>query len=254
MQYTGERIIPEIADCGPGTLIYETHVARYRFAAEYVGHATVLDIACGVGYGTRLLADAGAKVAIGGDVSTQAIRFAQQRYSTNNTRFIPMGAEALPLPSSSVDCVVSFETLEHVASGERFVKEASRVLSSKGVLVISTPNAKTYGRGKEVPDNPFHTHEFSHDEFEALLGKHFTEVKMFAQRSLRRRSKLAIGVDAIARTIRSWDRFGWRRSLLGRSVRTRLETAVDAYDRNPIVRPLMPGDEPLFYIAVARRD
>ena len=54
MKYTGERIIPEIGDCGPGTQIYETPLARYRFAAEYVRRGTVLDIACGVGYGTRL--------------------------------------------------------------------------------------------------------------------------------------------------------------------------------------------------------
>src|SRR5438552_3140770 len=123
LQYTGERIVPDVPECGPGTPLYETHLARYRFAAPLAAGGTVLDIACGVGYGSRFLADHGAARVIGGDISAAAIAYAERRYASPATAFAVMSADELPLASSSVDCVVSMETIEHVPDAERFLDE-----------------------------------------------------------------------------------------------------------------------------------
>jgi 2-polyprenyl-3-methyl-5-hydroxy-6-metoxy-1,4-benzoquinol methylase len=46
--------------------------------------------------------------------------------------------------SSSSDPVVSFETLDHLAEHERILAEIKRVLVPGGILVISTPDRRTY--------------------------------------------------------------------------------------------------------------
>ena len=248
LEYTGERIIPDLPECRPGTPIYETHLDRYRFAAAYATGKTVLDIACGVGYGAQYLVEHGAERVIGGDISPDAISYAEARYATPRTSFNVMSAEEIPLPASSVDCAVSMETIEHVPDAGRFLGELTRVLRPGGTLLISTPNRATYGSGRETPDNRFHTREYTLEEFRALLGAHFERVTVFAQRRLVRSSPAGKGLDALARRLR--DRLGLRR-LVPMRLRHLARTAADAYDPDSRVVPLQAGDEPLFYVAVA---
>lgn len=253
MKYTGERIIPDLPDCGPGTLIYATHVARYRFACPLVANKRVLDIACGVGYGSKILTHAGTALVIAGDVSQEAVTYGRSRYRHDRVLFAAMSAQTIPLRPASMDCVVSFETLEHVADAERFADEICRVLRSTGTLVISTPNATTYGRGTEVPDNPFHTREFDLTGFRDLLSGRFASVELWMQRPRVRASTAAVRIDSWARRLLSWDRTGLRRLLAPRWLRQWLRRAADAYDEDCAVRPLDATMDPLFYIAVARR-
>jgi SAM-dependent methyltransferase len=248
LEYTGERIIPDEPECRPGTPIYETHLNRYRFAAAYAAGKDVLDIACGVGYGSRYLLDHGAASVTGGDISPDAIEYAKRRYATSRTSFTVMSADDIPLSSSSMDCAVSMETIEHVPDAERFLAELRRVLRPGGTLLISTPNRATYGSGRDVPDNRFHTHEYNLEEFRALLGAHFEQVTVFAQRRLVRSSPAGKGLDALARRLR--DRLGLRR-LVPMRLRHLARTAADAYDPDSRVVPLQGGDEPLFYVAAA---
>lgn len=246
MEYTGERIIPDVPDCRPGTLLYETHLERYRFAAAYTAGRTVLDIACGVGYGSQFLADQGAAQVIGGDISPDAISYAKRRYATSLTTFTIMAADDMPLSTSSIDCAVSLETLEHVPDAGRFLRELNRVLKPGGTVVISTPNRVTYGRGREVPDNRFHTQEYTLEEFRDLLRTHFKQIEVFSQRRLVRRHA-GKEVDALARRA---DRIGLRK-LVPQRLRSLISRAADAYDRDCRVVPFEPGDEPLFFVAVA---
>src|SRR5436305_1878887 len=90
------------------------HRARYRYAAGLAAHRTVLDVACGTGYGASILLGGGAPLVIGVDASPDAIRRAHLHASAC---FRPRlgSATALPVESGTIDLITSFETIEHVA-------------------------------------------------------------------------------------------------------------------------------------------
>ncbi len=57
MDFTGERFVPSnVSD-----LLELEHHKRYEFACRYSRGKSVLDIACGSGYGSRMLLEAGAE-------------------------------------------------------------------------------------------------------------------------------------------------------------------------------------------------
>ena len=74
LDFTGERFTP---DC-PREIWYE-HFHRYVFAQALVTGKTVLDAACGEGYGSALLARTAASV-VGVDLAAEAILHAKTRY------------------------------------------------------------------------------------------------------------------------------------------------------------------------------
>ncbi|MGB5474112.1 MAG: class I SAM-dependent methyltransferase, partial [Gammaproteobacteria bacterium] len=89
------------------------HVERYKWASKQLnGAATVLDAACGVGYGSKLLA-AGRDMVFAVDISEDAIAYGQQHYAADNVVFMQMDVTSeADLPVA--DAVVSLETIEHV--------------------------------------------------------------------------------------------------------------------------------------------
>ena len=170
-QYT-ERMVPEEAH---GRIFWE-HVARYRFAKDFVRGKRVLDIACGEGYGASSFAKAGAASVVGVDISAEVCERARSKYGI----YARAGdAQAIPLPDRSLDLVVSFETIEHVSAPAAFVRECARVLVPDGTLIISTPNRPVYSG--ETTQNPFHKIELNEEEFLELLGSHFKAVRLYVQ-------------------------------------------------------------------------
>jgi 2-polyprenyl-3-methyl-5-hydroxy-6-metoxy-1,4-benzoquinol methylase len=173
MEYTGERMVPEEADINT----FWEHVYRYRFALAYVQGKRVLDIACGEGYGSAALQQAGAVSLTGVDISLAACEHAAKRYGIQTK----LGdAKKIPLPDKSLDVVVSFETIEHTDNPNLFLDECARVLVPGGKLVISTPNLDS--RDASGTKNPFHLKELSAEEFVAALKKRFQKVEIFTQR------------------------------------------------------------------------
>lgn len=175
LDFTGERYLPTI-----GGNIHLEHMHRYHLAKNFVQGKDVLDIASGEGYGTSLLAE-NARSAIGVDISDEAVHHAQAKYKAGNISFKAGSCEDIPLPSASVDVVVSFETLEHIEAHDRFMLEIKRVLRADGILIISTPEkyAYTVATGQV---NPFHVKELFKNEFSRLLGQHFAHVSMHGQK------------------------------------------------------------------------
>ena len=123
-QFT-ERMVPEEAHAR----IFWEHVARYRFAKDFVRGKRVLDIACGEGYGASSLAKAGAASVVGVDIADDVCEHARRKYGIDARTG---DAQAIPLPDRSIDLIVSFETIEHVASPAAFLQECARVLAPDG--------------------------------------------------------------------------------------------------------------------------
>jgi ubiquinone/menaquinone biosynthesis C-methylase UbiE len=157
-----------------------TGLRRYQLAVEQMKvNGRVLDVACGAGYGTALLASKGAKMAIGVDLSIEALRYCQQKYCDYGTYFALMDARHLAFPDHSFDTVVSLETIEHIPDPNTFLSEIARVCTDSGLVIISTPNAQR--SLEEGRSNPYHVREFSLTELRELLEQWFDEVIIWGQ-------------------------------------------------------------------------
>lgn len=154
---------------------------EYVFAAKLLDpKATVLDLSCGWGSGTNILADA-CEQAIGADVSKPLIEAARGRFDKDNLSFIVTDGQSLTMSDDSVDAVVSIHTMEHVDNDERFLTEIKRALRPGGKLIIEVPLRM---RAPFVHnDNPFvpktdefpgHVREYTTQGFQDLVAKHFT--------------------------------------------------------------------------------
>ena len=148
MEFTGERFLPTVS----GEIELE-HMHRYLQAKELAVNKSVLDIACGEGYGSALLATVANNV-IGVDISEQAIKHASAQYKASNLKYIHGSCSLIPLPDACIDLVVSFETIEHHVEHESMMLEIRRVLKPDGVLIISSPDRRHYSIDRNY-SNPF---------------------------------------------------------------------------------------------------
>jgi ubiquinone/menaquinone biosynthesis C-methylase UbiE len=174
MSWTGERL---------ETFIYnETmveHLHRYALVLDLAKGKQILDIACGEGYGSSLLAEHATSVTAV-DIDADTISKAKKKYKKNNLNFIVGAADAIPLEDHIFDYVISFETLEHLENHEGMFQEIKRVLKPEGILVISTPDKKKYS-DETGYNNPYHVKELYKTDFSSLLNKHFNHHSLFYQ-------------------------------------------------------------------------
>src|SRR5258705_5166321 len=140
------------------------HLHRYALAMEFADGKKVLDIACGEGYGTHLLATR-ATYATGMDIDKSTIEKAKAKYDKKNISFLVSGAEKISANDNEFDLVGCFETLEHLSDHASVLKEIKRVLKPGGLLIISTPDKNTYTEARGYK-NPFHAKELYYDEFD----------------------------------------------------------------------------------------
>jgi SAM-dependent methyltransferase len=178
LKFTGERFVPGVG----GEIVYE-HVHRYAFACRYARGKRVLDVACGEGYGSALVATVAREVT-GVDIDGPTIAHAREAYASHrNLQFVEGSAAKLPMADASVDVVVSFETIEHLDTVDqpRMLAEFSRVLTDDGVLVLSAPNRTEYSEARGYV-NPYHRHEHDRAELERLVRVTFPAIAWHAQR------------------------------------------------------------------------
>jgi ubiquinone/menaquinone biosynthesis C-methylase UbiE len=175
LDFTGERFTPECIR----EIRYE-HFHRYAVALGWVHGLKVLDAACGEGYGAQLLSARACEVT-GIDISGEAVAHAKARYVRENLQFLQADCCSTPFDDGSFDCVVSFETLEHLHNQEALLAEFRRVLKPGGFLVISTPDKAVYS-DKLGNKNEFHVKELYRHEFESLLGQYFPVVQLLGQK------------------------------------------------------------------------
>lgn len=179
MEFTGERFLP-----GCGVDITFEHYHRYSFIKDLVNGKKVLDLACGEGYGSFLLAGWATEV-VGVDVNAEVIERAKEKYINNNLKFKNINCLNLSdeFPEESFNVVTFFEALEHINCEEQkiVIKQIKRILKKDGILIISSPNKNLV---KEIgnPDNEFHLCELTLEEFQDLLNRFFKKMFFLAQR------------------------------------------------------------------------
>lgn len=177
IEYTNERFLPEFD--GDWTI---EHTHRYLFAKEFARDKIILDIACGDGYGSSMLAES-AKYVVGIDISFKTVVRGKKKYPSNNLSFLNGNATAIPLKDDSVDLIISFETIEHLSEHQAMFAELKRVLHPNGLLIISSPDKSVYSDIIGY-HNEFHIKELYRKEFEDLLSYYFSNFTILGQRNI----------------------------------------------------------------------
>jgi ubiquinone/menaquinone biosynthesis C-methylase UbiE len=176
LESTGERFLPWMDD----DLIYYEHFHRYIFATYLVKGKTVLDLACGEGYGGHMLAKIANSV-IGIDINKNIIEHASTKYQTDNLAFIQGSILQIPLNEKiKFDVIVCFEAIEHIENHDKLLSEVNRILKNDGIFIVSSPDRKLFSDNNNYV-NPYHKKELYFEEFDELLKKHFRHYKIFGQ-------------------------------------------------------------------------
>ena len=164
--------------------VLEEHLERYKLASKFVKNLKVLDAACGAGYGTKMLELAGAAAVTGIDISEESLKNARETYFGDSITFEYGDVNQLTIPSESFDVVVSFETIEHIDVGSKWIEESSRVLKEGGIFIVSTPNRDITNPGsyhEEQPLNIFHKYEYNTNEFIGELLMKYDIIELYGQ-------------------------------------------------------------------------
>lgn len=198
-----ERIVPKLLDLSS---LYDdetlkNHMERYDFAAKNMKEGRILDIACGVGYGTSFLFETG-KVhsAYGVDISSEAIEYAKQNYQGEEIRFICESGYTYH-SEEKFDTIISLETIEHLDNPKAFLINLYGLLKEDGILIASVPTVYS------TDINKYHLQDFSKASFRKLCEEvGLNEISAFYQTKRIQVSKVMSKKDNKIRD--------WRSSLL----------------------------------------
>jgi 2-polyprenyl-3-methyl-5-hydroxy-6-metoxy-1,4-benzoquinol methylase len=169
----GERTLPDVP---AENYWFRRHLVVYEWIAARVGGLRVVDLACGEGYGSAVLARAAAGV-VGVDANPDAHEHARLRYRAPNLRFVRDMVETFSEPC---DAVVFLQTIEHVHDPGGVLENVKGMLAPGGTAYVSTPNVLTLApKGAERSGNPWHLREYRAGEFRALCAAHFDSVELY---------------------------------------------------------------------------
>jgi 2-polyprenyl-3-methyl-5-hydroxy-6-metoxy-1,4-benzoquinol methylase len=240
LSLTGERTLPDVP---AENYWYRRHLAVYEWIAAQVVDARVLDMACGEGYGTAMLAERGARSVVGVDANPEAYEHARLRYTGPGLSF-ERGLVETWGGVGAFDAVTFLQTIEHVQDPAAVLSHFRALLAPGGSVFVSTPNLLTLApRGAEKSDNPWHIKEYRAHELRELCESIFESVQLYGLYHARklRAHELALRVG--------WDRVHKRLGLTGLFY-DRFTPAISARDfQLSNVRPLHVA---LDFVAVCR--
>ncbi|MFT4048853.1 MAG: class I SAM-dependent methyltransferase [Solirubrobacterales bacterium] len=184
LELTGERTLPDLPE---ENYWYRRHLVVYEWIADQLAGKSVVDMACGEGYGTKVLAERAASV-IGVDANPEAFEHARAKYENDRIAIVRDLIETYR-PAEKVDAVTFLQTIEHVQDPAGVLRHFASLLGSGGAVYVSTPNLLTLApEGAEKSENPWHVKEYRPHEFRELCQEVFRSVEIhgvFHARKLR---------------------------------------------------------------------
>jgi len=183
-------------DASQASTISNPLFESYEFArGQFGAKDRVLDIACGDGYGCRILASQAGQV-LGVDINGGLIAANQSDNATANISYDVGDCFALSLADGAVTGATAMELIEHlpVEQVDAFVKEVRRVVAPGGSFICSTPQ-NSHG---DIPVVPWHIKEYSVPELRAILERHFSTVKILSSKSGGRLTECETGQKMVA--------------------------------------------------------
>ena len=180
----------------------------YEHAAQIAAPGnTVLDLGCGTGLGTALLAEHAEQV-VGLDVDEARLTFAVDRCRDLNCELALYNGQRIPHQDNTFQVITCVHVIEHIRDPAASVREIARVLAPGGTFVCATPNRATRLPSGARPFNRDHHTEYDADGFRDLLRECFEEVEVLAvygSPEIRRIEKKRVRT---LRGIARWDLFG----------------------------------------------
>jgi 2-polyprenyl-3-methyl-5-hydroxy-6-metoxy-1,4-benzoquinol methylase len=175
LELTGERTLPDVPE---ENYWYRRHLAVYRWIAARCAGRRVVDMACGEGYGSAVLAEGGAYVT-GVDANPDAHEHAHLRYQRANLSFERALIEEWDR-GAPWDAIVFLQTVEHVHDAGALLERFAGLLAPGGAAYISTPNRLTLApAGAQKSGNPWHVREYTPAEYHELLAPRFSHVQLY---------------------------------------------------------------------------
>ncbi len=170
LELTGERTLPDVP---AENYWFRRHLVVYEWIAERCAGLKVVDMACGEGYGTDVLAR-GAREVTGVDANPEAFEHARLKYTRPGVRFV---RNMIELHAEPCDVVVFLQTIEHVTDPEGVLRHFKEMA---GAVYVSTPNLLTLAPpGADRSGNPWHLREYRVAEFRALCESVFDGVDLY---------------------------------------------------------------------------
>jgi SAM-dependent methyltransferase len=180
LSLTGERTLPDVPE---ENYWFRRHLVVYEWIAARAHGRRIVDLACGEGYGSAVLASTAVSV-VGVDANPEAFQHARLKYT--GVRF---ERNMIELWTGDVDCVVFLQTIEHVQDPDAVLDHVRELIGPRGVAYVSTPNVLTLApKGAERSGNPWHVREYRAQEYRELCERHFGSVDLlglFHARKLR---------------------------------------------------------------------
>jgi glycosyltransferase involved in cell wall biosynthesis/ubiquinone/menaquinone biosynthesis C-methylase UbiE len=175
---TGERMLPNAPCSSEHYLAFLRHTVAYEYVVQHLSSASmVLDLGCGEGYGTHLLAQH-ARHVTGLDVELAVVAHAAHQYGSDSCLFGLYDGKTLPFNDHTLDVVVGMQVIEHVEHEHQFVAEIHRVLKPGGIFIATTPDRTYRLRPGQQPWNRFHIREYAAEDLQRVLAQTFAHVQV----------------------------------------------------------------------------
>ena len=180
MENSIERIVPDMTTTNErtGNESLRLHMERYHFAGKHLREGATADIACGVGYGSFLLAEEYSSQPIkilAADNNAEVIEYAKKKYFHQGITFLTLDITKF-IPPFKLQNIVCLETLEHLGDPTAFVNSISVYLESGALFIASVPITPS------MDANPFHLHDFTKASFKKMfVNAGFKEIASMQQ-------------------------------------------------------------------------
>ncbi len=156
-------------------------LSRYKFCAKILeGKNAVLEVGCGDGFGSPIIAQAVKRV-VAIDPETRLIRSNKKRLAKiKNIEFKRMDI-CREIPKGVFDATFSIDVIEHLDRNLNnvFMQNQCRCLTSEGICIIGTPNV-TANQYASPRSKVQHINLKSHSTLRRLMERYFKNVFMFS--------------------------------------------------------------------------